>query len=158
MLPNGKHREVTMIFSTSALVLITVVGLAAVAGLVFLLLRAHLNDQLSSILKKRAPSSKIAQVATFIEGIEEVPVVVAVTDGAFYYENPDLQAHFDLNLVEEIEYDDELSTAKEHHEGKVLRLRSHGQAFEFVLPKNDAPKWMQALPPRRVEAPQRHAV
>jgi hypothetical protein len=147
-----------MIFSTSALVLITVVGLAAIAGLGFLLVRAHLSDQLSSILKKRAPSARLAQRATFVEGIDEVPVVVTLTDRAFYYENPDLEAHFDLNLVEEIEYDDDLSTAKTHHEGKVLRLRSHGQAFEFVLPKNDAAKWMQALPPRRVEAPQRHAI
>jgi hypothetical protein len=38
--------------------------------------------------------------------------------------------------VREVEYDTELATGLAIADGRVLRLRSHSQTFEFVLPRS----------------------
>jgi hypothetical protein len=76
-------------------------------------------------------------------------VAIALTADHLYYENPDLQADLELARVEEIEYDDELTTGHQAPAGtRVMRLRSHGTAFEFVLPNAEAAKWQSSLPPK----------
>ena len=60
-----------------------------------------------------------------------------------------MKASIDLQWVREIEYDTELATGSTPPGGKVLRLRSNSQMFEFVLPKDVMPRWHLMLPPRR---------
>ena len=138
----------------------TVIGLVVFAVLIAIFLRQRLRDHLDAILKKRQPTSKLVCRAEYMEGMEKIPVALALTDDTFYYENPDLEASFDLNRIDEVEYDDELATGKAVPENcRALRLRSHGAAFEFVLDKADAAKWAAALPPRRMgETPTAQAV
>jgi hypothetical protein len=86
--------------------------------------------------------------------MERVPVVITLTGDTFFYENEDLDASFDLDRIDEIEYDDELATGKALANGcRSLRLRSHGATFEFVLSPNDCGKWMATLPPHRLGQP-----
>ncbi|HYR28336.1 MAG TPA: hypothetical protein VEU30_07705, partial [Thermoanaerobaculia bacterium] len=109
--------------------------------------------------KKRQGTAKLISRADYMEGMEKIPVVVALTNDTFHYENPDLEASFELARIDEVEYDDELATGKHIPDTcRAMRLRSHGAAFEFVLEKADAAKWSAVLPPRRIGEPAAQAV
>lgn len=135
----------------SWLPIVTLIGLAVVAVLVWLFLRQRRRDVLDAIMKKKAPSSKLVGRAEVVEAVDRVPVIISLTDTAFYYENEDVDASFDLDRIDEVEYDDELATGKSLAHGcRALRLRSHGATFEFVIEPGDCERWMKALPPRRM--------
>jgi hypothetical protein len=129
--------------------LAAVVGLIVVAVLVSVYLKLRQKDVLEAHLAKHRNSSKLVSRAEYVEGPELIPVALALTETAFYYENNDLEASFDLDRIDEIEYDDDLATGRTLHGAcRVLRVRSHGAAFEFVLDKADCEKWSAALPAR----------
>lgn len=133
---------------------ITVVLVVVLAVLVVFFLRTRRKDQIAEMLEKRRGTSKLVSSAGYVEGLETMPVALALTANEFYYENPDLQASFDLNRIDEVEYDGELSTGRPVDAGnRVLRLRSHGTTFEFVMPQAEMAKWQAALPPRRMDQP-----
>jgi hypothetical protein len=128
---------------------LTVVGVIVLAVLVVVFLKVRQRDLLGAIMEKRRASAKLVSRADYIEGAESIPVALALTNDTFYYENPDMEASFDLNRIDEIEYSDELMTGKNHGEDcRVLRLRSHGTAFEFLVDKTESRKWEASLPPR----------
>jgi hypothetical protein len=128
---------------------VTVVGVVVLVALVWLFMRARTQDQLQEIMNKRKAGSKVVCRAEYVEGLERMPVALALTEDTFYYENADLQALFDLRMIDEVEYDDELMTGRAVEHGKALRLRSHGTTFEFIIDPADCPRWIEALPPRR---------
>lgn len=134
-----------------SLATLTVVGVLVLIVLTVLFLRARRQDLLGAIEKKRA-GAKVISRADYVEGAETIPVVISLTSDTFHYENPDLEASFELARIDEIEYADDLMTGKSIHHGcRVLRLRSHGTTFEFVLSGQDCAKWMAALKPHRLD-------
>ncbi len=140
-------------------VLGSLVLVAAAVVLTVIYLKMRQRDHLDVILKKRQGTARLVNRADYMEGMERIPVVLALSGDTFYYENPDLEASFELARVDEIEYDDELATGKNMPETcRVLRLRSHGAAFEFVLEKAEAAKWSAALPARRIGEPRAQAM
>lgn len=131
--------------------IITLVGIAVIAVLAMVFVKLRRDDVLGEIIEKRRASSRLVTRAEYVEGVEKIPVVLSVTDDTFYYQNGDLDASFDLDRVDEVEYTDDLATGKSFdHSCRVLRLRSHGAIFEFLLPKDDCSKWMAVLPPRQL--------
>ncbi|HEX7191815.1 MAG TPA: hypothetical protein VF381_09620 [Thermoanaerobaculia bacterium] len=133
---------------------ITVVGLVVLAGLVWLFMRTRQQDLIADIMAKRKGSSKLVARAEYVEGMQKYPVALSLTDTAIYYQNPDLDASFDLKDIEEVEYDDELATGRSVPAGcRALRLRSHGHTFEFILQPADCTQWMAALPTHRANEP-----
>jgi hypothetical protein len=137
---------------------ITVVGLVALVALIVIFLRVRMKDLVEEYVKRRSAESRICSRADFVEGIERIPVALALTDDTIYYENPDLQASLELRRIDEVEYDDETATGQSVV-GSALRLRSHGHTFEFVLNAENARKWQTALPPHRMdEGPAAQAV
>jgi hypothetical protein len=133
----------------SVLAILTVVGVIVLAVLVVVYLKMRQRDLLGAFMEKRRASAKLVSRADYIEGAETIPVALALTADTFYYENPDMEASFDLNRIDEIEYSDELMTGKNHGENcRVLRLRSHGTAFEFLVDRAESRKWETALPAR----------
>lgn len=133
---------------------ITVIGVVVLAALVVLFVKTRSKDLLEELMNKRRSTSLLVSRAEYVEGMERIPVALALTADTFYYENPDLEARFELDRIDEIEYDDELSTGRPISDGcRVLRLRSHGATFDFVLNSADCQKWMAALPARRVNEP-----
>ncbi|HEV7922984.1 MAG TPA: hypothetical protein VGR02_19535 [Thermoanaerobaculia bacterium] len=129
---------------------ITAVGIVVLIVLVWLFLRARRQDLLAEIVAKRKPTSKLISRASYTGGMEAIPVVLSLGADAIYYENPDTNAFFELDRIDEIEYDDELATGHSVSEGcRVLRLRCHGAAFEFILSEADAKQWIATLPARR---------
>ncbi|HYC62705.1 MAG TPA: hypothetical protein VEK79_24385 [Thermoanaerobaculia bacterium] len=125
----------------------TLVGLAVLAVLVMVFLKMRRTDHLTAMMDKRRASSTLVTRADYVEGREQIPVALSLTPDTIYYENPDMEASFELSRIDEIEYSDDLATGRDVHGCRVLRLRSHGAAFEFLLDKKDCDKWMAALPP-----------
>ena len=130
---------------------ISVVGLFVAVALVVIFLKVRQKDLLGAIIQKRQPTSKLVTRADYAEGAERIPVALSVSTDTLYYENPDLDASFELARIDEIEYADDLATGANLANGyHVLRLRSHGTTFEFVLEPGDEKKWMTALPPHSI--------
>jgi len=103
---------------------ITVVGLVVLVGLVWLFMRTRQQDLIADIMAKRKASSKLVCRADYVEGLEKMAVALSLTENAIYYQNPDMDASFDLKDIEEIEYDDELATGRGvPHDCRALRLR-----------------------------------
>ena len=138
---------------------ITVVGLIVLAVLVWFFLKTRSKDLLEEIMAKRKPTSRIVSRAEYVEGMERIPVALALSGDTFYYQNPDLDASFELQRIEEIEYDDDLSTGRPVPAGlRALRLRSHGTTFDFMLTNEESKKWEAVLPPRRMDQGSARAV
>lgn len=126
-------------------------SIAAVAVVGFLgsnLLRRLGTDRIEALNEKRRASSRIVSRGEFVDGNRHLDVALAVTNSTFFYENADMEGSLDLQWVREIEYDNELATGTVPATGKVLRLRSNSQTFEFVLPNDVVPGWHLMLPPR----------
>lgn len=131
---------------------LTLVGAAILIALVVVLLRSFRGDKVGAIEKRRQATSKLVSRALYVEGAEKIPVVLSLGENDLYYENPDLEASFELSRLDEIEYADDLATGKSIGKGcRVLRLRSHGALFEFILEPADCGKWMAALRPHRFD-------
>jgi hypothetical protein len=130
--------------------IITVVGVVVLCVLVYFFLQVRMKDLLDEFIKRRSATSRVCTRAELVEGLERIPVALALTDDTLYYENPDLQASLELKRIDEVEYDDETATGQAVV-GKTLRLRSHGHTFEFVMDANTARLWQTALPPHRLD-------
>ena len=132
------------------LTVVTIAGLVVLAALVFVLMRVVSKDHFDVMLSKRRASSRLVSRANFVEGMQNIPVLLSLGTDAIVYENPDLEATLELRNVEEVEYDDETATGHSVV-GKALRLRSHGHTFEFVVDRQTAQQWEAVLPARRLD-------
>lgn len=132
-----------------SLTVVTVVGLVVLAALIWIFMRVRSKDLLEEKMERRRSSSRLVSRADLVEGMERIPVSLALTNEAIYYENPDLDASLDLKHIEEVEYDNETATGQVL-DGNALRLRSHGHTFEFVLDPDTTGKWRAMLPARRL--------
>ena len=132
---------------------VTVIGIVVLAILIWFFVRTRSKDLITELMEKRRSNSRIVSRADYVEGMNSMPVALSVTAESLYYENPDLQATFELARIDEIEYDDELATGRSLPPGtRALRLRSHGAAFEFVMPAAEIAKWQSVLPQRGGQA------
>jgi hypothetical protein len=131
---------------------ISVAAAVIVAFLGFNLYRRFASDRLGVFNEKRRTSSRMVGRAELVDGNRHLDVALALTQTTFFYENSDMQASIDLQWVREVEYDTELATGTAVANGKVLRLRSQSQLFEFVLPNDTVARWHMMLPPRRAVA------
>jgi len=136
---------------------ITIVGVAILAGLVLLFLRVRSKDLIDGCIQRRQQGARICSRAELVEGRERIPVALAITEDTLYYDNPDMQASLELRNLDEVQYDDETATGHAVI-GKTLRLRSHGHMFEFVLDAKVARQWEELLPAHRVEQGRAQAV
>jgi hypothetical protein len=133
---------------------VTVVGIVVLAFLIWFFLRTRSQDLITEMMEKRKATSRLVSRAEYVEGINHVPVALSLSNENIFYENTDLQASFELARIDDVEYDDELTTGQAIPSGtRALRLRSHGATFEFILPAPEMPKWESALPPRRAGQP-----
>ncbi|HEV7241688.1 MAG TPA: hypothetical protein VGQ36_20820 [Thermoanaerobaculia bacterium] len=131
------------------LALLSVLGGVAVVVLGWNLYRRFSADQIAEFNEQRRATSRVVSRGEFVDGNRHLEVALAVSHTTFFYENRDMQASIDLHWVREVEYDTELATGTAVVNGKVLRLRSHSQTFEFVLPNDVVARWHMMLPPRR---------
>lgn len=118
----------------------------AVAFLAWYLRRAHASGSIQQFNNGRRGSSKLVGRGEFIDGSRHIPVALALSDSAFYYENSDMHAFLELKWIHEVRYENELTTGRVVENGKVLLLRCFSQAFEFVLDGEAVKDWKAALP------------
>jgi hypothetical protein len=128
---------------------LSLLAVVVVAFLGWQLVRRFGVDRLAKFNERRRTTSRLVGRGELVDGNRHLDVALAVTESTFFYENADMQASIDLQWVREIEYDTELGTGTAPVGGKVLRLRSASQSFEFVLPNDMVPRWHLVLPPRR---------
>jgi hypothetical protein len=131
------------------LVWLSIAAVIVVGFLGWNLLRRFGTDRIEALNEKRRASSRIVSRGEFVDGNRHLDVALSVTSSTFFYENADMEGSLDLQWVREIEYDNELATGTVPPTGKVLRLRSNSQTFEFVLPNDVVSRWHLMLPPRR---------
>lgn len=131
------------------MVWITIAALLITAFLAWNLYKRFGADRISALIEKRRATSKLVTTGEFVDGNRHLQVALALTQTTLYYENADMEGSIDLHWVREIDYDNELATGTAPPSGTVLRLRSHSQTFEFVIPADVVPKWHMMLPPRR---------
>ena len=136
---------------------VTIVGVVVVAALIWLFVQTRSKDLLEEMMAKRKASCRAVCRAEFLEGPNRIPVVLSLADDRVIYENADLDAFLEMTNLEEIEYDDETSTGHSVH-GRVLRMRSHGHAFEFEMDPTMAKHWEGMLPARQANAGHKQAV
>lgn len=119
------------------------------ALLTWTLLRHIANDRMQQFTDRRRGSSRFVSLGEFVDGSRHLPVAMALSGSAFYYENSNMQSSLDLEWIQEVEYENELATG--HHVGtdRVMRLRCFSQAFEFILPEDVVAQWQAILPARR---------
>jgi hypothetical protein len=132
--------------------LVSILGIVALAFLAWTLLRRFGSDRIAALNDKRRSTSRIVSPGEFVDGNRHVSVALAMTKSTLFYENREMRANIDLGFIREIEYDNDLATGVTVVGGKVLRMRSHNQTFEFVLPNDVLARWHMLLPPRRTMA------
>ena len=129
---------------------VTIVGVVVLAILIWVYFRLRSKDRVDEVLAKHRGSARACTRASLVEGMEMIPVALALMGDAIYYENTDIQASIELPLIEEVEYDDETGTGHAVV-GKVLRIRAHNHVFEFVLDTPSARQWEAAFPAKRID-------
>jgi hypothetical protein len=120
-----------------------------VAFLLFNLIKRLATDRIEVFNESRRGTSRLVSRGELVDGNRHLDVALALTDSAFIYENSDMQATLERIWIQEVEYENELSTGQPVGEGKVLRLRCSSKTFEFVLPREAVPQWELALPAHR---------
>lgn len=128
---------------------ISLVAVIVVGFLGWNLYRRFGADRIAAFNEKRRPTSRLVSRGEFVDGNRHLEVALAVTQSTFFYENADMEASIDLQWIREIEYDTELATGSVPPTGRVLRMRSDSQMFEFVVPSDIVSRWHMMLPPRR---------
>lgn len=126
---------------------LTTLGFAAVVVLGWILYQRFGPTRIAAFNDRRRAGSKIVSTGQFVDGSRHIDVALALTGSTLYYECSAMQASIDLEWVREVEYDTKLATGAAIGEGRVLRLRSQSQAFEFVLPPDLVTRWYTLLPP-----------
>lgn len=131
------------------LIWLSLTAVAVVAVLCWNLRHRFAASRIEALLTKHRPTSRMVSGGEFVEGNRHLKVALALTNSDLFYENADMKASLDLRWVREVEYDTSLATGQEVAAGKVLRIRSFSQVFEFVIPDEHVPQWHVALPARR---------
>jgi hypothetical protein len=130
--------------------LLLILGVAALAALVWWYRRSRVNDAFEIILSRHRSTAKVSSRAELVDGRNHIPVALTLEQLAIYYENTDLDAMLDIDQIDEVEYGSDLLTGG-IATGAVLRLRAHGRAIEFVLDMATARRWSELLPPHRMD-------
>jgi hypothetical protein len=131
--------------------MVNVLVMAGIAGLTLVAVYAYrrsTSDRIGKIVELRRATSRMVSRGEFVKPDGLSAVVLAMSRSTFSYENAAMHESVDLQFVREIEYDTRLATGHPVSGGKVLRLHSLNETFEFVLRNDDVARWHMMLPPR----------
>ncbi|HEY8133434.1 MAG TPA: hypothetical protein VII12_16280 [Thermoanaerobaculia bacterium] len=129
-------------------VMLFFVGVLAVAALFWGFRVARARDSFAELIQRRKATATISSMAELVDGGNHIPVALTLEKTQIFYESNFLQAKLEIARLDEVEYDSEQGTGK-----NVLRLRAHGQTFQFVLDASSARDWAALLPAHRFGDP-----
>lgn len=137
----------------SDVIVYVVVAIVVVAAIAFFFAQRSAHSAVDKLVRKHRENSIITHKAIFMEGRERIPVALSLMKDSIIYQNPDIDARLDLDRIDEVEYDDETSTgiSKEGH--SILRARSHGHVFEFMVTDDECKEWREHLHSHRMDEP-----
>jgi hypothetical protein len=121
-----------------------VVGVLAVLALVWAFRVTYLREGFAELIRRRKMTARISSMGDLIDSGNYVRVALTLERSQIFYENSYLHGRLELDKLDEIEYDSEQRTGR-----SILRVRAHGQTFEFALDLPSAQQWEALLPPRR---------
>ena len=121
-----------------------IVGVLALVALAWGFRVARSRDSFAELIRRRKAGARISSMAELVDGRNHIPVALTLEQSQIFYESSDLQAKLDIARLDEVEYDSEQGTGK-----NILRLRAHGQSFQFVLDASAAREWAVLLPSHR---------
>jgi len=124
-------------------------GAVALTALFWWYRRLREGDQLTAILLRDGSLATVSSRAQLIDGSNHIPVALKLDARHITYQNRDLDASIDIGQIDEVEYGSDLVTGG-IADGAVLRLRSHGRTFEFIIDVAAAERWSHRLPPHRM--------
>jgi hypothetical protein len=124
----------------------------AVAILTFSLFKRFAADRFDAFAARLRDSSRLVSRGELVDGNRHLAVALALTDASFIYESTDGQSSFDRKWIQEVEYENQLSTGQSVGDRKVLRLRCFSKTFEFVLSQQAIQQWQLILPAHRMVA------
>ncbi len=127
---------------------IWIIAAAVAAYFVWKFLLHQRSASLVALVDRRRRTSQFASRGEYVDGNRHLAVALAVTPSTLFYENSDMQASLDLEWIREVEYVTELATGARIDSGKVMRLRSDRQTFEFVIPEDSVARWRAVVPAR----------
>ncbi len=122
-----------------------------VALLAFNLFKRFAADRIEALTARLRGSSLFVSRGELVDGTRHLDVAMALTDSAFIYESSNGQSSFDRKWIQEVEYENELSTGQRVGDRKVLRLRCFSRTFEFVIAPQVVRQWESILPPHRIQ-------
>ena len=125
-------------------VMLFVVGVIAVGALFWGFRAARARDSFAELIQRRKATATISSMAELVDGGNHIPVALTLEKTQIFYESNFLQAKLEIARLDEVEYDSEQGTGK-----NILRLRAHGQTFQFVLDAPSARDWAALLPAHR---------
>lgn len=141
------------------IIVAVVISIVVIAAIVWLVGRQRAKGKIDSFIQKRKGGAILSHRATFMEGREKLPVALTLTSETVYYENADFEARLDLSQVDEVEYDTETATGLSQEGHRVVRFRSHGHTFEFIVPQAEVKNWEEHLSAHHLDEPgEVHAV
>lgn len=125
------------------------IAVVVIAGLVFWFRRSQEQNRFEAVMKRAAAKAGMCSRAELIDGANHIPVALSLDANQINYESADLDGSIDIGRIDEVEYESGLVSGG-HLAGSVLRLRSHGRMFEFVLDPAAATLWSQHLPAHKM--------
>ena len=130
-----------------------IAGAAAVvaAALVWWYRSLRERGRIASMAKRTAAGAALFSWAQLIDGSKQVSVALSLREGRLKYQNAEVDGSIDVHDIDEIEYVSDLMTGS-MAAGAMLRVRSHGHAFEFALDVATAERWCHSLPPHRLSS------
>lgn len=135
------------------LFVIVVVSIVVIAAIIWIVQSQRSSKKIDEMIKKRKPSAILSHRATFMEGREKLSVALTLTKKTIYYENADFDARLDLEQIDEVEYDSETTTGLSQEGHRILRLRTHGHTFEFIVPTAELKQWEEHLASHHLDEP-----
>jgi hypothetical protein len=125
-----------------------VVGVLAIVALAWGFRVARSRDSFAELIRSRKATARISSMAELVDGLNHIPVALTLEKTQIVYESNFLHAKLEIARLDEVEYDSEQGTGK-----NILRLRAHGQSFQFILDHSSARDWTVMLPPHRFGDP-----
>jgi len=127
-----------------ATMMFIVVGALAIVALAWGFRVARSRDSFAELIRSRKATARISSMAELVDGGNHIPVALTLETTQILYESNFLQAKLEIARLDEVEYDSEQGTGK-----NILRLRAHGQTFQFILDASSARDWATLFPAHR---------
>ena len=132
-----------------------VIGAVIAAALAWNLTKRLASDRIQRLMDRRRSSSRLVSRGEYLDGGRHVPVSLALSGSAFYYESAGSKESLNLEWVEEVTYGHDPVSGHFIGEARLLRLLCFDQPYEFLISVDVIRFWQAMLPAHSKATPQK---